>query len=259
MTYISRAEAFPEGAMGEANIPSAESRGGEFAQTLKIVENPAMLDQIAAHDTEAKVDWNTARGIEANVFVKKGYLSSEEKHKEEYAPYEASSKFLLLQQGGPQGLPIGSLRAIYPSPAGFKTINDIEAEHLQLDKSGQEILRGIPPDQMLEAGTVCVVPELWHALDTTEASIPMYGGLVGLTRLAGVPFVIASFDEEYFGRFSRIFGPDCRALGPAVNYMGTPTLPVLIHAENVVKYAQSRLRRVGDPIANIADSIQSMR
>jgi len=202
--------------------------------------------------------WNIASTLEAEVFRARNYSETIEEHQQEYRPYQESSVFLLYPDG-PHELPLSSMRVIYPSKKGFKTINDIQAGRLQLSREGREILSGVRSDQMLEAGTIGVVPELWHTFGETEASIPLYGGLVALTRQTRAPYVLASFDAEYFERFSRIFGSDCRALGPAVQYMGTPTLPVLMHAEGVVQYAQKRLRWVGDGIAAVADFMQPVR
>ena len=92
---------------------------------------------VVVHDHESRA-WRQGVGIEAGVFIEKGYVRSAEELAEEYAAYEPVSDFIVAERGGIVG---GSVRAIgYADGIGFKTLTDIDSGKLEADEEGERLL-----------------------------------------------------------------------------------------------------------------------
>lgn len=201
------------------------------------------------------LDWQIAKAVEAQVFIDSHFVSSAEELEEQYQEYLPSSAFLLAYS--PVQIPEGALRIISYNPTiGFKTINDIEAGLLELSEEGRHILDVVDSRSMLEVGTIGIETDARYGFEAHRISTRLYGGLAGICERRGTPYILASFDEERFRKFARVFGPSCKELGPAVDYMGSPTLPVLMDSRELTQHALRTLPSVGRVIANIAASMR---
>lgn len=166
--------------------------------------------------------WDETTQVEAGVFIEKGYVRSRAELAHEYLPYLASSMMLSLRYGEEV---IGASRYIdYDPKIGLKTLNDVRLGRLLLDDAGVKIVAGLDLSLTAEIGTVALKPEYRAPAGHKYAGM-LYGAMYQRAIKSGTKYVIASFDEKYFGGFFRKFGAFTTPLGPAVDYMGSRTLP----------------------------------
>ncbi len=178
--------------------------------------------------------WDATIDLEAEVFEERGYVESKAELEKEYAPYIPETELLSMKHGHDL---TGCLRIIdYDPKIGLKTIHDIEAGRLMLSKEGKELLRNLDLNSVFEVGTIALKKE--HRKSIRRASTSsnfLYAGVVDHSRKHNKPYALASFDADYFDSFQKGYG-GVYALGPAVNYMGSPTIPALINIEGVVQH-----------------------
>lgn len=171
--------------------------------------------------------WAEAINVEAQVFIGSDYVENAGQLEAEYEPYMPNTMMIAASRGGEV---VGSVRVIRYSPdVGFKTLKDAEEGKLLIDEAGQQLLDGIELGQAIEIGTISIKPE-WRKMPGANLglNLELYGAIFGVGQQLDAPYVIASFDERYFNRFQRFFGENVRQLGPAIDYMGSPTLPVIM-------------------------------
>lgn len=175
--------------------------------------------------------WRQAADIEAEVFIERGYVATAEELAEEYAPYLGKSSMIAAIVGGNV---VGSGRVIHYDPqVGFKTLKDVEKGRLTVDSQGRDILVKVPLEKVMEIGTLSI-EKAYRGMRSYQfgLNIELYGAILEVGRRAGSPYILASFDDQYFRRFMRYFGPAVKQLGPAVDYMGTPTIPAIMNMED---------------------------
>jgi hypothetical protein len=193
---------------------------------------PADTDflQVQVLDDPGSPDWQAAAQIEANVFIEKGYVKSPEELAEEYAPYLGSTAMIALKL---DMRTVGALRVIdYDPTVGFKTEHDISEGRLLLDEQGEEIMANLDRYKTLEAGTIALPEELRASHGKKYAAI-LYGAFHVLVKSRNKDTAIASFDAGYFRGFARKYSDFVTAIGPAVHYMGSPTVPAVMDATKV--------------------------
>lgn len=110
---------------------------------------------------------NVARALECQIFDK--YFGNDpEEMRQEYAPYEKSSKFFLLIDR--ENLkPAGVMRIVAPGEAGFKSVNDLPTDKSRtvetdepitaLDSEQIQGVFGIDPSRTLDVATIAAAPE----------------------------------------------------------------------------------------------------
>jgi hypothetical protein len=176
--------------------------------------------------------WEEAADVEAQVFIDCGY-ATKEKLTEKYAPYVARMTMMpLLVNGEVVGAARIADHTPEEGPYGFITLNDTtedapEDERLELSESGLQIVQGIDLPNTQEVVTISLKEEYRGAHGFGLVG-HLYQGIHERAVERGYDSTIASFDERYFAGFRFRFRPAVRALGPAVMYMGSPTVPAHI-------------------------------
>lgn len=183
-------------------------------------------------------DWDATEAVEAEVFVESGYVETRDELIKEYEPYLTETVKLAVKNNEEI---IGGASFITFSPdIGFKTLNDAEHGRIVIDEQGYEALEGIDLSRSFEVGTFALKSE--HRTNPSEALhviSQFYAAVYAFSKNNDLPNVLASFDAEYLDRFSMLFGPALQRLGPAVEYMKTPTVPVLFNVDKLDEYLEA--------------------
>jgi hypothetical protein len=177
-------------------------------------------------------EWQQAERVEYEAFRDAGYVTNPEELALEYQPYLPASVMGTVRH---RGRLLGAVRLIFESPIGFKTDHDIRDGRLRAYPEGEQLLREVVDgSQAFETGTIGVDPALKQESPAAYGygSASLYGTILGISRLVGRPYVIASFDARYLEGFSGRFGPSVVALGPGDDYIGSKTVPVALVAES---------------------------
>lgn len=197
----------------------------ELQETLQEEVIVAPPDPEVVVITSESPFWTLAAEIEAEVFIDAGYVQHAAELEEEYRPYINSSFFFAMMDGSEIK---GVLRIIDHSDAGFKTLVDTEAGKLIIEDSWKQRLTPEAQKSIFEVGTIAVPPK-HRTKDAGRASMWLYGAVLGYSRANNLPNAIASFDADYFEGFQGLFGEGLQAMGPAVEYMGSKTVPVYMN------------------------------
>jgi hypothetical protein len=177
--------------------------------------------------------WEEAADVEAQVFIDCGYADSKEKLERKYAPYVARMTMLPLLLGEEV---VGAARMADHTPEegpyGFITLNDTEedrpdGDRLELSESGLQIVQGLDLPNTQEVVTISLKEEYRGAHGFKLVGY-LYQAIHQRAVERGYNSTIASFDRGYFGGFRLRFRPAVVPLGPAVEYMGSPTVPAHI-------------------------------
>jgi hypothetical protein len=204
--------------MVEILTPTPEQQTTELGTTLTLTK-----------DSQSPV-WKAGIEVEAETFIESDYVKSAAELQEEYRLYLPETSVLAASRDGKV---VGGGRVISYNPEiGFKTFHDIDDDRLELSDKGKEILRNIDPRHMMEIGTLGIKKE-WRKMPgvRTGINLEMYGAIWGISTKNNTPYILASFDGKYFERFSRYFGDSVKPLGPAIEYMGSLTVPVIMNLE----------------------------
>jgi hypothetical protein len=204
-------------------------------------------------------DWAVAEELEGQVFIACEYVKDMAEHREEYKPYYLNSAFLISTPRNADTPPVGSSRTIvHQKYVGLKTLNDIKKGDLNLSKGGELLLEFVHPSQMLEVGTIGIRQEVQGTFTEAEALLQLYGGIAWRAQVLGKRYLLASFDQGYFEDFAEHFGPNCRELGSAKQYMGSLTLPVLMDAKKIFEYLRENSPKTGNKIARITAGLHEL-
>lgn len=223
---------------------------------------PAFSEQDISHPDGVVIttnsnspEWQAGEAIEASVFMEVGYVEQPAELSEEYQKYLPVTEFVVSRQNGEVG---GSIRIIHYDPElGFKTLDDINNGRLTLDEDGKSIIEGLNLNQVFEVGTLAVKKELrGKPEDEGRVSVDLYGAIYGEGRDRDCPYAIASFDEKYFNNFKSIFGDGVKALGPATDYMGSPTVPALIDIPLFMRDLKKALPNVYQAMEETANNMR---
>lgn len=193
-------------------------------------------------------EWSEAVKLEATTFMKRHYVMSSEELAAEYAPYLSETSMIIAKRTAASEVS-GCARVIeYNSEIGFKTIDDAldEEKPLKIDASGWEVLEEIDHQNVYEVGTISA----YH-----DSGAELYGAIIGhgLDVIPRRQYVIASLDEQVLTkRILPLFRDSVTILGPPADYMGSPTVPVLINLENAWENisGDEKLRPIFEKVAN---------
>ncbi|HEX8227012.1 MAG TPA: hypothetical protein VF572_04045 [Candidatus Saccharimonadales bacterium] len=164
-----------------------------------------------------------------------------------------TSEFALVERGEEA---LGSARMIfYARGIGFKTFNDITRKRLTVDRKGYKLMDGLNLDRTMEIGTLGADERARsRPEDAGRVAMALYGIVYRESITHGCDYGLASFDEEYAQRFSGIFGPGVKPLGPAKHYMGSPTIPVLMDLNQMYDHL-SNMPGAQDAVNGFANSV----
>jgi hypothetical protein len=223
------------------------------------VENPELqqspIDGVSIVTNPLDKRWMDGVLVEADVFIEKGYVASPDELALEYEKYLPMTEFAAVYR---DGVIAGSTRLIYyDAEIGFKTLSDIVEGRLVVDEAGGQAIAELDLAHTVEVGTLAVEKDLRsRPEDGGRVSIDLYGAIFGESWHHKAPNVLASFDEEYFYNFQAIFGPAVKQLGPAVDYMGSMTVPALMDAEAVVAHLGNTMPEVHSKLVEVARQTQ---
>lgn len=230
--------------------------------TSEMINKPLSDGEHKSDETGALVitdrdssDWKMAERVEAQVFIDADYVDSQDELAEEYAKYAPKSEFILIKK---DGVPAGSTRIImYDEAIGFKTIDDVYTGRLEITDEGEKLLAQIPFEKTFEVGTIAVPEEFRDTPDNEDrVASQLYGMIFSEADKKGIDYALASFDDNYFHRFSSLFGDGCFQLGEAVDYMGSKTVPVLLDKQKMRAYMDETMPGAYDFIVQSADAMR---
>jgi len=155
-----------------------------------------------------------ARKVEQDVFYEV-FGNTPELLAEEYDQYEAASLFLLVMDHE-RLVPAGVMRIIRSSPAGFKSIDDIEGGW---GRPGADLLDAfdddLDPEHLWDIATMAVAPEYRGEATNGLVSLFLYQALAMMAPRGGARWICAILDlvvldliqnrvHRPFGRFDGI-------------------------------------------------------
>lgn len=125
-----------------------------------------------------------------------------ERMKEEYGPYDEASTFLLVLDYE-KSQPMGAVRLIGPSEAGFKSIHDLVAPESPWYKPGDTLESrlaeiGNDPEHTVDIGTMAVMPEYRSGHSTEGASAALYSTCVRWSLANGYNNWITVVDRKIY-------------------------------------------------------------
>ncbi|MCD9622707.1 hypothetical protein [Rhabdothermincola salaria] len=150
---------------------------------------PFGLYVIPASDPRSELGRHVERAVFGEFFGE-----TEEFLREEYDEYEPGSVFLVVLDH-PRRLPAGVVRLIVDSPAGFKSLNDLEriwGEDIDavLARSGLDV----DPSTIWDVATIAVMPEYRKSSTNGLISLALVQGVITLAAKSGVELGLAVFD-----------------------------------------------------------------
>ena len=154
--------------------------------------NPPEPFGLYAFDASAP-ESELARAVERSVFDE-FFGNSAEMLDAEYGPYEESTVFLCVMDQR-RKLPAGTVRAILPSPRGFKSLHDFETVwERPLDPILGPI--GIDPlrDDVYDITTIAVDADYRGKATDGLISLGLYQAIMELARFRGVRWLVSIMD-----------------------------------------------------------------
>jgi hypothetical protein len=179
----------------------------------------------------SSTNWERITDVEAGVFMASKYVDSKAELAKEYDPYRTTSEMVGLRFLRTDDL-IGASRMSDPHPKnGIKTVRDIAAGRLELSPDGRDALARINLSRTMEIGTLALEEQYRGARGLGYVAL-LYAAGYARAISKGHDHVLASFDANYFRGFGRKYS-FAVPLGPPKDYMGSPTVPVLIEVDKV--------------------------
>jgi hypothetical protein len=141
----------------------------------------------SAHESEL------ARAVERRVFDE-WFGNSPELLTSEYGPYEDATLFLAVLDHR-RCLPAGMIRLVLPSPAGFKSLHDLEAGW-DVHADAAFVRSGIDPDpaEVLDVVTVAVDREYRGQASDGMISLALYQAVVQTARARRLRWLVTILD-----------------------------------------------------------------
>lgn len=190
--------------------------------------------------------WEAACQLEARAFIARNFAADTDSHALEYEKHLRLSHYLVDENFR------GAVRVMLPSAVGFKTINDVHRGRLAVDPAGWELLATLHHEAFVVECNIAV--EQMHrsrpfdpqgVTNRLVNAALMY--TIQLAAQRNIPadrvYILAGFDEQAFHLFARLYGPAVHRLGPAVDYMGSPTIPTVLFVQEMLDYDQNATRR----------------
>ena len=187
-----------------------------------------------------------ARSVERDVFLET-FGNSPELLEKEYAPYATSSVFVCVIDHRRQ-VPVGALRIVVPSPAGFKSFEDIapvwgEDVEDMFERTGLVLEHR----RIWDIATMAVDREYRGKATIGLATLGLYQAMTTTSQRCGIDYFVAILDMPVFRMMqSKLHLPFAGFTGvPPLPYLGSlASLPVwcfLPEAKKRIMAADSRL------------------
>jgi len=163
------------------------------------------------------------RHVERRVFLE-SFGNTVDLLQQEYGPYETSSWFIVVVDHLRQ-LPAGAMRVVRPSPAGLKSLHDLEsvwgeAAEVVMRRTGLDV----DQDRIWDIATLAVPPEYRHKATGGLVTMGLYQTLSLAALLSGTQLFVAILDMPVFRilrwKLHMIFA-GYQGLGPKP-YLGSP-------------------------------------
>lgn len=142
-----------------------------------------------------------ARHVERGVF-EETFGNSAELMKTEYGPYEDASLFICVIDHV-NLLPVGMMRIIRSSPAGFKSLDDLRA----WDTTPQEVLvrtgLHVDPDRLWDIATLAVTKDHRKGAEGSAVSVALYQALCTAALACDIGWFVAILDVPVFKLLQR--------------------------------------------------------
>jgi hypothetical protein len=137
------------------------------------------------------------RHLERAVFLE-AFGNTPELLAEEYRPYEESSLFICVIDHL-QRLPVGVLRVLQPSPAGLKSLNDLDAIWGEgapaiIERTGL----GLDPSRTWDIATLAIAPQYRARAAGGLVSMGLYQTLTMAALGCGIEWFVAILDMPVF-------------------------------------------------------------
>lgn len=134
-----------------------------------------------------------ARHVEQSVFFEE-FGETPEIFAREAGPYEAASLFICVIDHL-RRLPAGVMRVVVPSPAGFKSLNDIEAvwgesAETLIERTGM----GLELQRTWDVATLAVLPDYRKLATKGLVAMGLYQTVTRAALASGVRWLVAIFD-----------------------------------------------------------------
>ena len=164
-----------------------------------------------------------ARHVEQSVFLE-AFGAHSDHWGHEYGRYEASSLFICVVDHL-RWLPVGAMRVVLPSPAGFKSLDDLERfwgerAEVILERTGMTF----DLTKTWDVATLAVDPEYRGRATHGLVAMGLYQTLTLAARSSGIDWLVAIFDMPTFRmlrwKMHMVFA-GYAGVGP-VPYLGSP-------------------------------------
>jgi hypothetical protein len=170
-----------------------------LTETLIASKRSATADPVVCYRVSGRSRFSDiGRAVECSVFRDTFPGNDAAFMAKEYGPYEQAS-FFLLSVDRANKTPIGALRVIRNSPAGLKTLDDLDRPGSPVRLSTNEIRRYHQIDtfdNVWDIGTFAILSE--YRRSGVSASLQLYRGLYATALEEGIDHLIAIFDKLPF-------------------------------------------------------------
>lgn len=189
-------------------VDAREERGATFRYDLPSEDITALTEKLITSKLSATDDRvvcyrvsgrshfsDIGRAVECRVFHDAFPGNDAAFMTREYGPYEDAS-FFFLSVDKEKKMPVGALRIIRDSPAGFKTLNDLTQPESPVQLTSAEIRRAHQIDtfeNVWDIGTFAIEPE--YRRSGASVSLQLYRGMYATALEEGIDHLIAIFDK----------------------------------------------------------------
>jgi hypothetical protein len=174
-----------------------------------------------------------ARYVEQQVFAE-AFGNSSDLLEQEYGTYEAATAFIVAIDHR-RMLPAGAVRLITPSPAGFKTLDDITAVWGRpLEDVLLHTAVTLPPNRVWDIATLAVAPEYRGKATAGLISLALYRGLCRGTEACGIDWCVTILDSVVLRMLQKTIGR------PFTRFESVAPMPYLGSASSVPVWSDVR-------------------
>lgn len=173
-------------------------------------------------------DAELARYVEQVVF-EETFGNSREMLDDEYAPYHDATIFVCVMDQR-RHVPVGAMRLITPSPAGFKTLHDLERIWgIHPDDVDREHRIGLDTSSMMDVTTLSVMSEYRGSATNGLITLSILSGMCGLFRRWSTTWAVCVMDLVVYDLIQKLTGEPYSPFPGAVpkRYLDSPaSLPL---------------------------------
>lgn len=216
---------------------TSELQDAEIRRLVQHVAAPGATEPFGAYlfrTDEAGAE--LGRHIERSVFFE-AFGNSPELLADEYDRYEAASAFICMVDHL-RRRPAGVMRILLPSPAGFKSLNDIEpvwgeSPEVLISRTGISL----PLQSTWDIATLAVSADYRGKATTGLVSMGLYQTLGMVTLRCGIDWLVAILDAAVYRILRKLRMPFAgfKGIGPLPYLGSTASLPVWCNVAEMKK------------------------